>query len=408
MNPIIEIIPITLHKDIFNDYEYVMRDLQNNEDCFITNLNVIGKLLTRDEYPIKNKRIAIKNILRFLNDLDSMHRKENSSLIEITQGVLIKNFNRDQYVKYMSILKDMEIITCVPYEDGTMYRIPNKEENISGLSKRYRLFNNYINNEDLCIVLIEEGIKKPIELECEIDIDNRFKNTIMKLDLNFKDVIISEIMNAKENGLTHNELRKRLATSFSTKHRRYIKQGKKVDRIYHSFSNITRIARQHLNIKLMSIDVTNCQPALLICFLKKNGYNVDNNYINVCESGKFYESLLPEEDKDNKEEREKVKVKLYNSVFFGFFPDSKTNQKFKELYPQIWETLNNLKNNNISLVAELNNIEADLFNNLRPKKSKFYFTLFDAIYFSSFEDYSELEFKIKDYFRKLDINIKTK
>jgi hypothetical protein len=407
MEPVIEIIPLKISKDLFDDYEYVMRDLQDNDSCFITNINIISKLLMRDEYPIKNKRIAIKSILTFLNYIDGIHRKENDTLIQISQKKLIEFFSKQQYIKYMDILKELEIITCVLYKDGTLYTRPSEENNWNGIPKLYRLYNNYINNEDLCIVLIDDKNKK-MKLECEIDIDARFKNTIVKLDLNFKEVIISEIMNAKENNLTHNELRKRLASSFSTKHRRFIIQGKKVDRIYHSFSNITRIARQHLNIKMISIDVTNCQPALLIYFLKKNGYGVDTNYISACEEGKFYESFLIDEDKTNIEKRDKIKVKLYNSVFFGFFPESKTNQKFKEMYPMVWDTLNKLKSENISIVAELNNIEADLFNNLKPKKSKFYFTLFDSIYFSSFEDFADMDSKIKAYFGKLNIKIKTK
>jgi hypothetical protein len=423
MEPVIEIIPLELSKDIFNDYEYVMRDLQDNENCFITNLNVICALIARDEYPIKNKRIAIKSILSFLNYLDGLHRKENDTLIPISQKVLIEYFSKNEYVKYMNLLKEMNIITCVPYEDGSMYKMPNYEDrnskgkrvrikddngkNNSGIPKQYRLYNDYINNKDLCIVLID-GKNKKLELECDLDLDKRFKNTILKMDLNFKEVIISEIINAKENNLTQNELRKRLASAFSTKHRRFIKKGTKVDRIYHSFSNITRIAREHLNIKFLSIDVCNCQPALLIHYLISNGFQVDKNYIEVCEAGKFYEAFLSEEDKDNKEKRDEIKVKLYNSVFFGFYADSKTNQKFKELFPIVWNTINNLHNSNISLVSRLNNIEADLFNNLVPQKSKNFFTLFDSIYFSSLEDYSQLNNQIKDYFKKININIQTK
>lgn len=58
----LEIIPIKLAEDLFNEYHNELIKLQSANYCFVSNLDLIPKLLVLD-MPIDNKRLAIKNIL---------------------------------------------------------------------------------------------------------------------------------------------------------------------------------------------------------------------------------------------------------------------------------------------------------------------------------------------------------
>lgn len=59
----------------------------------------------------------------------------------------------------------------------------------------------------------------------------------------------------------------------------------------------------------------------------------------------------------------------------------------------------------ITLASILQNLESELFNNLKIKNSEYYFTLFDAIYFSDEVDEYDLRRQIIDYFQKLDLTV---
>ena len=51
-----------------------------------------------------------------------------------------------------------------------------------------------------------------------------------------------------------------------------------------------------------------------------------------------------------------------------------------------------------TFAAKLKNIVASIFNQLRPVKSKYYFTLFDAIYFTDSKDIVDLTEQIRQRF----------
>lgn len=112
---------------------------------------------------------------------------------------------------------------------------------------------------------------------------------------------------------------------------------------------------------------------------------VDDNYVTDCEAGNVYERFItPERDRDS------VKGLLYSAIYFDFKAKKQIANEFEALYPLTYHSLQILDSDPVTLASKLQNIEASIFNALQPKKSKFYFTLFDAIYFTDSGDIQDL------------------
>jgi hypothetical protein len=394
----IEIIPF--NKTLFDSFEIDTKKLTRY--IYINNLELICKLSTI-ELPITNRRIALRNILDFLTFIDVKSNQENSTILPISSSILISYFSRDKYKAYMDILSELDILTKVPYIDGTFYKI--KSTNM-----QYRIHNEYINDEDLAIIVLEDDRSKETFTNEIENLNKKYIDTIKKLEVNIPSAIAAEIENFKEKNLSISALRNRISRIFYTKRKRFIKKGTKVDRIYHSFTNLSKVSRKHFNINMTEVDIINCQPLLLVALLKRNGFKSDNTYQRDCEAGCFYERFVDinESSLSNEEQRTYTKKSLYKNIFFGFNTRSKHNKRFQELYPSTWASLENISENCESLASQLQNLESALFNNLIPKKSKHYFTLFDAIYFDNLLDRYDIEKTIKDYFRQYDIRVAVK
>jgi hypothetical protein len=357
------------------------------------------------ELPIANRRIALRNIFDFLTYIDTKIEQNENTIIPISQSILISYFNRNVYKKYMDILSNLDIITKVPYEDGTFYKK-------GSLYLQYRVHNAYLNDEDLAIISLEDDRSKENFTNEVEGLDKRFENTIKKLEINIPLAIEAEIKHFREKSLSIYALRNRISRIFYTKRKRFIKKGKKVNRIYHSFTNLTKVSRKFFNVNLYDIDIVNCQPLLLVALLEKNGFKYDKSYKIDCEAGCFYERFMDINKPDDVSSYEwrngNTKPALYKSIFFGFNKASKHNKRFLELYPETWNSLKIISEECNPLASQLQNLESDLFNNLIPKKSKHYFTLFDAIYFDNILDRFSLEKEIKDYFQRYGINVAIK
>lgn len=388
----IEIIPINLTQNAFDNLDQELTKLQFSKYCHVSNTNFINSLLI-SPMPIDNKRLAIKNILEFLTFIDTEIKMKESTLIPISSKILMSFFTNDYYKEYMKLLKNLDIISDVAYEDGSFYQKGTK-------FKLYRVHNTYLNNQDLCIVILSNDRAKD-KFICDVKVDDRFCRTIKNLEINMRNAILDEISHCRNNNLSSNNLRIRISRIFYTRMRRFIKSGKKVNRIYHSFSNVSKVSRRHLNIKMYNIDIKNSQPLLLASYLKKSNLLIDQSYLLDCESGKFYDRFVGSLTRDD------VKVALYKNIFFGFNQSSKINIKFKSLYPKTWESLLQISNSKESLAERLQNLESELFNNLVPKKSKHYFTLFDAIYFDNVNDVQKLNDSIHSFFDEMDVKVST-
>lgn len=305
----------------------------------------------------------------------------------------------------MNILSDLGVMTKVPYTDGTFYKAGT-------LYLQYRVHNEYLNDEDLAILVLEDDRSKN-NFVCEVpELDYRYQKTIGTLQINIPLAIEAEIRHYRENNLSTRNLRSRISRIFYTIRKRFIKKGKKVNRIYHSFTNLSRVSRKYFNINMYDIDITNCQPLLLVALLEKLNMEYDISYKLDCESGCFYERFTDINKPENITELEwrntYTKTSLYKHIFFGFSKNNGTNRRFKELYPKTWNSLHSISEGSESLASQLQNLESDLFNNLKPKRSKYYFTLFDSIYYNDLLDRPQLEKTIKDYFKQYGIQVSLK
>lgn len=293
----------------------------------------------------------------------------------------------------MDLLKKMEVISDVPYEDGSFY-----EKGVR--AKLFRVHNSYLKEKDLSIVIFEnEGVIR--EFICDLELDKRYIKTIRSVELNLKNAIIDEINHCYREGLDGNNLRKRISRIFYTGQKRFIKKGKIVDRIYHSFSNLSKVARKHFNIRFHNIDIRNSQPLFLVAYFDKNGMYYDPNYKKDCEEGQFYERFA-----GYYADRDELKRSVFKRIFFGFEENTIVNKVFKELYPKTWDHLKRISETQQTLASRLQNLESELFNRIEPKKSTHYFTLFDSIYFNNIDDVDYIKNEITEFFNDLNIKVK--
>ena len=191
-----------------------------------------------------------------------------------------------------------------------------------------------------------------------------------------------------------------------------IKKGNKVDRVFHTFSNISKISRKHLNIPMNNVDLSNSQPLLLVSYLKENGYGVDLNYQIDCEEGTFYGNFYDVDandyDVDSEVWKNNVKVGLFKSIYFNFNEKSLYNKRFLELYPYTYTSIKFMNDRDEKLACLLQNKEAELFNNLKLNHSNYFFTIFDAIYFDDKRDLLSILEQINNFFKKNGIKARTK
>lgn len=382
-------------------YQVISLDQENeikaidfdSTDIAVIGLNTISKLLAYNKYPL-NRKMAIKNIIVFLKALDNMNF-EKKNILSVSSKIISKYLTTRYYKRYMEILKELEIISKVPYHDGTFYSV---EE----YCMQYRLFNEYVNDE-LCLVLLND--RSNISYEADEKYNIKFEKTLKRVDVDYKAAVASEIAYYKSNlDPSLNSLRVRLNTLFSLNSRRWIKKGNKVDRVYHSLTNISKVSRKHLHIdgeKFNDVDIKNCQPLLLCYLIKSLGLDIDANYQQDCEIGYVYERFIT--GPCVAEQRAIVKVDMYKCIYFDFKPEQVIAKSFEQLYPLTYKSLQILNEGEEKLATLLQNIEASIFNTLSVKKSKFYYTLFDSIYFIDIEDCGMIIKQIREKFAILGI-----
>lgn len=385
---------------LFDD-PVILKKMKLNNGCYIVDINIISNLISRSDYPLKKKNYCIKQLLDFLTYLDTKIHMQNTLVFPISTKELIDHFARDTYKKYMGILEELDIIKAVPYENGAYYSFKKG----GSFTKQYRVLKKYINKRDYALIVIEDlDAKKkiPFHINTKLKVPYKFKKTIKKLHINLPEAIKAEMQYCQENGIEEYNMKTRISRIFYTNQKRFLKQGKKVNRIYHSFSNVSKVARRYYNIPFKGIDVVNCQPLLLALYLRKNGLPLDDHYVEDGENGQIYERFIGLKGMC----RDKVKVAIYKYLFFGWNNKTQVNKFFKHIYPLTWESLKTIhQKEGFSLASVLQNTEAEIFNSLEPKRSKYYFTHFDAIYFSDIKDSAELQGKIINHFANYNIGV---
>lgn len=349
--------------------------------------------LKQIELPIKNFKIAVSNIADFLSHLNIMFDMTNKSVIAIDKFVFEKYFSRKQYLQYKEILKELNIITAVPYEDGTFYSIENNK------SLQFRIHNEYLQLNDFTLLIFNKT--KDMEVNIEYDGSAKMVNAIVNEELDYSLVFNNEIDYHTKNNTTLFSLYLRISKALSLTSSRYLKKGGKSNRVYHSFSNLSRITRKCFYTKFYNIDLKNSQPTMLVLYVAKNKLELDQAYKTVCEDGLFYEVFYDLLDrtqfKNDDVFRKAIKEQVYASIFFSFNTRSEFNKRFKELYLITWNLLKELNKKEKSVASLLQDTEAEIFNQLDVKASARYFTLFDAIYYNNKKDTEFIAEQIINY-----------
>jgi hypothetical protein len=371
------------------------KQIIETSSIFVTSMSLVTELFSRNSFPIKNKILAIKNILEFLRWIDTQSRSIGDNIVPIASRDLIKYLTSKTYKEYLKILSELEVLTAVPYKDGKYYEKMKR-------NTQYRIHNKY-QQDNLCLVLMRHENSRVLNTDRKYPA--KFEKTIKLTKVNYRDAIKAEFENQVKKSLTKNQLRCRLSALFALNGDRYIKKGPKVDRVYNSFSNLSQVSRKHLyngSELFNNVDIKNCQPLLLCYLMRQKSLPFDINYLMDCQAGKLYESFvdLSQTEEKIKEEREIKKVLLYKGIYFDFKPYAAISKRFKSIYPLTYKSLEILSREPDTLASQLQNIEASIFNDLLPKNSRYYYTLFDSIYFNDLLDCSQI---IKDIRAKFSV-----
>ena len=404
--------------ELFNIDQVVFEKMKKNE-CYIISEEIFNNINNITNIPIKNKNIFWSNLFNFFSYIEFQYTELETSLIRIEYNTLRHKFFNKHVKEYLTILSDCKILSRVPYEDGTFYVFnPDKKED--NKCCQYRIHNVFLDRKNPILVILDSIGPTNRKFEINENLpqsrlnDKRYINTIKLLDIKIKEAIEAELNYGIENNLHHNIILLRINRLFTIRNKRILQKGRNVDRVFHSFSNLSKVSKKFLTIDFNSMDIRNCQPLLLASFLKREELPYDLNYLEVCEEATFYSMfycLAPKEYKTEEQIKDFVKRSLYRTIFFGFDERSLFNKRFLQLYPKTWSSLKSIfveykENNGISLAYYLQNIEAELFNNLFPKKSKFYMTIFDAIYYTNELDTQQLRLEINSFFEKLGVKCK--
>jgi len=246
-----------------------------------------------------------------------------------------------------------------------------------------------------CFVsLIDDN--KVIEKCIDVELDSFYKDTLLNCEIDIERAMYDEYINKE----SLSKFIKRVTLIFNFLGKRYIKRGDKVNRWYNSFSSLTSISRKYVKLNgeyFYEMDLSNAQPSLLCKYLMDNYDIFDENYINKTSNGEFYESImeLASEmgiegentwDKDlgcltfkRFSNRGDVKKLCYQNIFFAQKQNTEVFKLFNRLYPNTWRLLSyELNSGDEKLATILQNMEADIFLNIKPECN--YFTVHDAIY----------------------------
>lgn len=399
---------------------------------FIVSEDTYNKLISFQDYPITKEK-AIKKILVFLDMFNLTYYDGLYTYDKQVKGIsyklLIHHFNRDNYKKFIKIMTDMRFISEVahPAFGGKYSNFDNKS-----YTKTFKMSDELINSERKYLITI---FKSKLELNLRTTLDKKMIKALKETEVDYTNAIAAEIAYVKnlktiERKKIHrsffsdgknviiykkykdiiNEKDKtrilniRLSRLLSMQYLRYATKGVKVDRVYNSLATMSSVSRKFIYPHYISVDVKNSQP-LLLCKEAIKDNSVDENYKMHCEAGCFYEEFYNLSDLNNiegleDELRKDVKTQIYSQILFDFKEDREYNQRFKSLYPKTWKWIKDLTDRGETLASTLQNAEAEIFNSFVPKRSKMYFTVYDAFYFTDSKDIEDVCNHIKTKFNE--------
>jgi hypothetical protein len=207
--------------------------------------------------------------------------------------------------------------------------------------------------------------------------------------------------------------------AFAQSAERSIGKGKIVDRVYSSFTGLTSVSRPFVtynNKYFTELDISNCQPLLLIAVLLQNNLKFDTQYQHDVVNGLFYSSMqnraqqlnIDVESVYNTETRKRETLSLYDdiknlcfrSIFFGnkSVKESQTVNVFSQLYPVTYQSLLTLQEKESSLAKLLQDLEAQIMLSVVPESP--YFPVHDGFYCLNEAIVEDLQKRIQENFNK--------
>jgi hypothetical protein len=386
---------------------------------FIFNINSINEILNMGDELIfikRRKRQAVLQLFEFLSFLRSEERT-----MTISQRTFQRYFSKNYYKAFMELLIKKGYITPIPDPITGLYYL--KDE----FSRKFYINRSKL-NDDPAIIMFPDGEQKKVDYtRCDERMDEyldkhpKFVYTILNAEIDVEKAIMAEVEYCFENN-QEKLIAHRLRAILNLSNERYIHKGGKVNRIFTSLTNLSRVSRKFLMIDglpFLDVDVKQCQPNLLLSYLSDNPFVFDQTYQDDLEANVFYERLVGltgsfrTKDSGNKEvfmtlDRDLAKIQLYKSIFFRFNEGNLVNQKFRELYPLTWISLKRIHKmkGNVKLAGLLQNHEAEIFRSIPPlEHSVGYHLLFDSIYFTSPHDLPVVYHHLKDEFKNRGVDV---
>lgn len=378
----------------------------NNNNFLLFNYTYYKKIF--DTYQKEFKTDKLLNIFKILNFIKHNDTHHNKSL---------RRIDRD-YTDIIDYLLDIRVI--YKYEK----HVYNYKEGENNKAKPRKFILNYEVSSKVVIILLDsKNIKNKIDKSL---ISKNYYKTLIKTDIDVVKCILDEKIYLDKDEDNENKRKTRFekriynVIKFKAGYR-YLKKGKKVNRIFSSFSDLSSVSRKNVYILkkgikyfFHEIDLKNAQPYLLACFLISKFKHNSLNLIKDTENGIFYEKIqnrvlsknilnetvTRKSGKDSIKteyydytKRSDIKTSLYYSIFFGL-NDTETSKAFIELYKTEYENLikylkiiNNIPLENKlpkklknKLAKQLQNTEASTF--LKIDLDDYFFTCHDAIYFT--------------------------
>jgi hypothetical protein len=377
--------------------------------------------------PIDNENLVIGHVFKLLRDAE-LRTKMSKGAFTWHHDYLRASYTSN-YKRYLDVLFELGILEkTVSAHTGKCY--------LNGVhSSYYRLTDGYREGQSLTLVYREID-RRNVCTSYEKQVPDKFKKAVNLSYIDYPTYVAQEIRRFVINDPADSDRARSLASiklrfnsAFSLLEKRYIKEGVKSTRIYHSFSNLSRIARQYLRTpngyQYYEIDIVNSQPIFLVAYL--NGqYAIDQSYIDITENGKIYEQFIGVtgrvqrfyKDQNGKKKdkwedlhihnRQEAKVEFFSAVLFHWKKKHPLNIKFKELFPLTWAVLNELHKEEGTLASKLQSFESEFIHGVAIEKSNYYFTLHDAIYYDNITEKKMIEKQIIEAFKKYGVKVKLK
>lgn len=379
-------------------------------------INTNNTTLSRDYFSVPNK---IYFIPTFVIDILNKYAIDNSddiskSFIEnyfsIVQALIQAQFGHQKRVssiklariknyKFILNLLTPELITSKINYSTESHRCFEYKLNLSDDNWSFAYIENAGGNQKF-----EPYIDNRLETNHPCN-NSKYKDALINTEIDVYNAIISEIeeYNITEPDILSRSAKIKIAITkiLAFSNRRFIKKGKNVDRVYNSFTILSKVARKHIRLNGLSfteIDIPNCQPLLLLILLNKYNIIPDTNYEKdvldrclyerIMEHAKhlgYKKELIKSKNKPVEtfsfEDRKQVKILSYRSIYFKLkkVNKSKTAFIFKQLYPKVYDALDThpqLKDGK-KLAFHLQNLEAEIILNVIPNCA--YYTVHDSI-----------------------------